>query len=117
MNTIFVKNLIVTGTHGAHLPTAKPKEFKLDIEIEVTDISEAVATDDIAHVMDYRRAVAIAKEIIEGLSVHLIETLASRIVDKIATLPKVRKIKLTLMKRELWDEFESGITIERSTGL
>ena len=111
MPTIFVHNLIITGRHGAHLPTAKPKEFKLDMDIEVRDIAEALATDDIHHVYDYRLAIKIARGIIEGPSVHLIETLASRIAHEILIHPKVPKIKLTLSKRELGDDFDSGITI------
>jgi dihydroneopterin aldolase len=111
MATIFVHNLILTGTHGAHLPTAKPKEFRVDMDIEVTDIADAMATDDIHHVYDYRHAVTIARHVIEGPSVHLIETLASRIVEEIKKHPKVQNIKLTLAKREPWDQFDSGITL------
>lgn len=111
MPTIFVHNLIITGTHGAHLPTAKPKEFRVDMDIEVADITDAVATDDIHHVYDYRHAVAIARQVIEGPSVHLIETLASSIVEEIKKHPKVQKIKLTLAKREFGDDFDSGITV------
>lgn len=112
MATIFVNNLILTGTHGAHLPTAKPKGFRIDMDIEVTDISEAVDTDDITNVYDYRHAVAIARRVIEGPSVHLIETLASRIVQEIKKHPKVQKIRLTLAKREPWDQFDSGIKLD-----
>ncbi len=113
-STIFVHNLIIVGTHGAHLPTAKPKEFKLDIEIDVGDISQAITTDDIAHVFDYRKVVSIARGVIEGPSVHLIETLSDRIIAKICLIPRVQHIKLTLTKRELEDDFDSGITVEHS---
>ncbi len=115
-NTIFVKNLIVTGTHGAHLPTAKPKEFKIDIEIEVADITRAVETDDIADVYDYREAVAIARHIIQGPSVHLIETLATHIAQEILKNKKIQKITLTLSKREYGDAFDSGITLVVQSG-
>jgi len=117
MAIIFVHNLIISGTHGAHLPTAKPKDFKIDMEIEVASIEEAVATDDIHHVYDYRRAVHIAKSIIEGPSVHLIETLAHQITKKVLEDSKVTKIKLTLAKREFHDSFDSGIVIERKSHL
>lgn len=115
MPTIFVHNLLITGTHGAHLPIALPKEFKVDIDIEVSDISGAVATDDIHHVYDYRHAVAIARRVIEGPSVHLIETLASRIIDEICKHSKVHKIKLALAKRESGDDFDSGIILEKTS--
>ncbi len=111
--TIFVKNLIITGTHGAHLPTAQPKEFKIDIEVDISDITEAVATDDIAHVYDYRHAVAIARRVIEGPSVHLIETLANSIIDEILTGPRVAHVKLAITKREPDSDYDSGITLEK----
>ncbi len=111
--TIFVKNLIIIGTHGAHLPTAQPKEFKLDIDITVNDIGEALATDDIAHVYDYRHAVTIAQRIIKGSSVHLIETLASKIIDALLEDPKAHYVKLTITKREPGSDYDSGITLEK----
>lgn len=114
MPTIFVHNLILTGTHGAHLSTAKPKEFIVSIEIDVTDISDAIITDDISHVYDYRHAVAIARRVIEGPSVHLIETLASRIIEEIKKHPKVLCVKLTITKRESVDTFDSGIVLTSS---
>ena len=113
MAIIFVTNLVIRGTHGAHLPTAAPKDFKLDIEITVDDIQTAATTDNIGDVYDYRCAVRIARKVIEGPSVHLIETLASRIVNDIATDKRVQKIKLALSKRESHDEFDSGITLEQ----
>lgn len=110
-STIFVKSLIIKGIHGAHPESALPKDFKIDMEISVRTITEAVATDDISYVYDYRQAVRSAKKIIEGPSVHLIETLASKIIEEVFKNKKVQKIKLTLTKREFGDEFDSGITV------
>ncbi len=110
--TIFVRDLIVVGVHGAHLPTAKPKEFSVAIDITVDSTTLALQTDDISHVYDYREAVRIARTVIEGPSVHLIETLAHRITEQIAMHAKVQKIKLTLSKREFGDTFDSGIIVE-----
>lgn len=115
MNTIFVRNLILSGTHGAHLPAQArlpiSKDFRVNIEIDITSIDEAVATDDIRHVYDYRHAVAIAQRVIEGTSVHLIETLATRIVQEIKKHPEVLSVTVTISKREPHDAFDSGITL------
>lgn len=109
-HTIFIKNLSIEGVHGLTKNNTS-KLFTLDIEVTVDDISQAVATDNIADVFDYREAVAIARRVIGGPSVHLIETLATRIADDILKLPRAHKIKLTLSKREWGDKFDSGIEI------
>ncbi len=109
-NTIFVRNLKISGTHGesSHLVE---RVFTIDIEITLEDIDLAIKNDDLKETFDYRRAVSIAKEVIEGPTVHLIETLVSHIAKKILQYPKVQKIKLTLTKRESKEDFDSGITI------
>ena len=110
-HTIFVRNLSIQGIHGL-TKNSKPKLFTLDIEVSVDDITRAALTDNIDDVFDYRDVVAIARRVIAGPPVHLIETLASRIADEILKLPRTQKIKLTLSKREFGDEFDSGIIIE-----
>ena len=111
-HTIFIKDLTIEGIHGS-TNTTFAKVFALQIEVSVEEIALAAATDDIAHVFDYRNAIAIAERIITGPPVHLIETLAVRIADGILELPKAQKIKLTLSKRENGDTFDSGIMLER----
>ncbi len=111
--TIFVRNLSIVGVHGATaLRNGPPRIFNLDIEVSIDSIAQAVQTDNIEHVFDYRHVVAISRHIVEGPSVHLIETLASRICTEVLKHPKVRKINLTLTKREVGDEFDSGITLK-----
>jgi dihydroneopterin aldolase len=109
-NTIFVRNLKISGTHGesSHLVE---RVFTVDMDIDLKNIDRAIEHDDLKETFDYRRAVSIAKEIIKGSTVHLIETLAYHIATKILKYPKVQKIKLTLTKRESKEDFDSGITI------
>ena len=108
--TLFIRNLSIRGTHGqTHL--RKEKFFCVDIELTLGDISVALAHDSLRDTTDYRDAVAIARRIISGPSVHLIETLAHILTTEILALPHVQKIKLTLTKRELQETFDSGITI------
>ncbi len=81
------------------------------MSIEVDSIDTAVVTDDIREVYDYRHAVAIARRVIAGTSVHLIETLASRIATEIKAHPRVTSITITITKREHTDSFDSGISL------
>ncbi len=112
-NTIFVRNLKITGIHGesSHL---RERVFTIDMEIDLGNIYKAIENDDLKETFDYRHAVKITKNIIQGPTVHLIEKLADTIANKILEFPKVQKIKLTLTKREYNDDFDSGITLKKS---
>ncbi len=112
-NTIFVRDLKISGVHGEsfHL---RERVFTIDMEIDLSDIDEAMKNDDLKETFDYRHAVKISRDVIQGPTVHLIETLAYDIAQNILKFPKVQKIKLTLTKREGSEDFDSGITLIKS---
>lgn len=70
----------------------------MDIEVEA-DLSEPGRTDRLVDSVDYRKVRAIAKEIIEGESVKLLETLTTRIADRVLALPKVKGVTVRVAKR------------------
>ena len=70
----------------------------MDIEVEA-DLSRAGRTDRLEDTIDYTQVRAIAKETIEGESVNLLETLASRIADRILALPRVQAVTVRVVKR------------------
>src|SRR5712692_8028126 len=70
-----------SGRHGVgSAERERAQRFKVDIEADV-DLSEAGRTDRLTDTIDYRQMRAIAKRTIEGESVNLIETLATRIAE------------------------------------
>lgn len=70
----------------------------MDIEVEA-DLSRAGRSDRLEDTIDYTQLRVIAKETIEGESVKLLETLASRIADRTLALPKVEAVTVRVAKR------------------
>lgn len=88
-----------SGRHGVR-PAEREhaQKFKVDIELEA-DLSVAGRTDKLEDTIDYVKVRAIAKETIEGESAKLLETLATRIADRILEIPKVRVVSVRVTKR------------------
>jgi len=99
VDRIMLQGMSFSGRHGVGAAEREhAQRFKVDVEVEV-DLSEAGRTDRLADTIDYRQVRAIAKETIEGESVKLIETLATRIADGVLALPKVRAVTVRVAKR------------------
>jgi dihydroneopterin aldolase len=87
------------GRHGVRPEEReRPQEFKVDIEVE-TDLSEPGKSDRIDDTIDYRQIRAIAKEVIEGESQKLLETLAARIAERVLQLRRVAAVSVRIAKR------------------
>jgi dihydroneopterin aldolase len=70
----------------------------VDVELDC-DLSEPGRSDRIEDTIDYRQVRAIAKEVIEGESKKLLETLAGRIADRVLELPRVAGVSVRVSKR------------------
>ncbi len=87
------------GRHGVReAERAQPQEFKVDIEVEC-DLTKAGLTDKLADTVDYTKIRTIAKEVIEGESAQLIETLASRIADQVLQMQSVETVSVRIAKQ------------------
>ena len=99
VDRIALQGMAFSGRHGVGAAEREhAQRFKVDIELDV-DLSEAGRTDRLADTIDYRQVRAIAKDAIEGESVKLIETLATRIAEAVLALPKVRAVTVRVAKR------------------
>lgn len=96
---IVLEGMSFNGRHGVR-PAEREnlQEFKVDVEL-AADLSEPGRTDRIEDTVDYRRVYAIARQAIEGESVKLLETLASRIADQVLALPGVGSVTVRVSKR------------------
>jgi dihydroneopterin aldolase len=87
------------GRHGVRdAEREHAQEFRVDIEVDC-DLAEPGRTDKLADTIDYTRIRAIAKEVVEGESVQLLETLASRMADRVLQLPRVTAVSVRIAKR------------------
>lgn len=99
MDRVLLEGMSFQGRHGVRAAEREqPQEFRVDIEVDC-DLSEPGRTDRIEDTVDYTRVRAIAKEVIEGDSLKLLETLAARIAEGVLQLPKVAAVSVRIAKQ------------------
>lgn len=87
------------GRHGVRAAErAQEQEFQVDLDIEA-DLRAAGSSDQLADTVDYTRARAAAKEVVEGESVSLLESLATAIARRVLELPHVEAVGVRVAKR------------------
>lgn len=114
MDTIFVRNLIVSGKHGVHdHEWSHEQRFEVDIEVAV-DTRRAAKSDDVKDTIDYAHLCAIASTVIKGRSVYLLEKLASIIADTILQDDRIANVSVTIRKPTVLPSGVPGVTIVRT---
>src|SRR6266849_3026551 len=99
VDRISLVGMSFNGRHGVRpAERENAQEFKVDIDVEA-DLSEPGRTDRLEDTIDYTQVRSIAKEVIEGESAKLLETLATRIADRTLTLAKVKAVTVRVAKR------------------
>jgi dihydroneopterin aldolase len=99
VDRIVLEGMTFSGRHGVRsAERARAQDFKVDVEVE-TDLVRPGKSDQVKDSVDYRLLRAIVKEVIEGESVSLIETLADRIADRVLKLPKVDTVSVRVAKQ------------------
>jgi dihydroneopterin aldolase len=99
MDRVLLEGMTFLGRHGVRAAEReRPQEFRVDVEVDC-DLSEPGRTDRLEDTVDYTRLRAIAKEVIEGESHNLLESLAARIAERVLQLPKVRAVAVSIAKR------------------
>lgn len=74
----------------------QPVEIDLDL---VTDLSQAGASDDLAHTVDYGAVCAAVEQAVTTAPVALLERLASRVADAVLDLdPRIDGVELAVRK-------------------
>ncbi|HEV2414301.1 MAG TPA: dihydroneopterin aldolase [Candidatus Dormibacteraeota bacterium] len=99
MDRIELRGMSFQGRHGARPGEQElPQEFKVDLEIEA-DLGDAGRSDRLADTVDYTQARKAAKEVIEGPSRALLESLATAIAERVLALPRVEAVSVLVTKR------------------
>jgi dihydroneopterin aldolase len=99
MGTITLKSLTYHGLHGYYKEERREgNRFEVDLHFKLP-LNQAGATDELWKTVDYQEAEEIVRKIMEGESVKLIETLATRIGDTIfETFAQVRELEVVVRK-------------------
>ncbi|NCU17725.1 dihydroneopterin aldolase [Pallidibacillus pasinlerensis] len=99
MDKIFLNEMEFYGYHGA-LPEENRlgQRFIVDLMVEL-DLSKAGKTDDLSETVNYADLYSLCKEIVEGKSYSLIETVAEQIANNILThFEKINSCTVKLIK-------------------
>ncbi len=118
MDKIVLRNLHFMASHGV---TEQEKSllqpFRVTIKLSV-DLAPAAASDDLTKTLDYGQYYLKVKEIVEGESFNLLETLAGRIAEMSLQQSGVSKAKVEVEKTaaKVGDiEFGAAVVIERNS--
>src|SRR5665213_4070274 len=99
MDRIVLEGMVFSGHHGVRpAEREQAQDFKVDVEIDA-DLVQSGRSDRVEDTVDYRRVYAIAKEVVEGEAVKLIESLADRIAERVLDLEKVVAVSIRVAKR------------------
>lgn len=115
---ITLTGLRVHGRHGVfdHEREAG-QDFIVDVSLR-TSTTEAAATDDLKHTIDYGALADTLADIVAGEPVNLIETLAERLADACLALDRVASAVVTVHKPQapIAQQFSDvSVTIERTS--
>ena len=115
MDTVFIEHLRLKGKHGVYdWEWQKDQEFEFDIAAQV-DIAKAAASDKLEDTVCWTYLYKIAKEVIDGPTIYLIERIAEEVAQRIlAHEPRIASVSVTIRKNEILDEGIPGVTITRT---
>jgi dihydroneopterin aldolase len=113
---ITLSGLRVHGRHGVFDHEREVgQDFIVDVSLRVST-SEAAASDDLRHTVDYGALADTLAAIVAGEPVNLIETLAERLADACLALDRVESALVTVHKPQapIAQQFSDvAVTIER----
>ncbi|HKW60887.1 MAG TPA: dihydroneopterin aldolase [Candidatus Dormibacteraeota bacterium] len=99
MDRIELCGMSFQGRHGVRdAERESAQEFRVDVEVEA-DLSGAGRSDRLGDTVDYTKVRAAAREVIEGPSRQLLESLAGAIAERVLSLPHVDAVTVRVAKR------------------
>jgi dihydroneopterin aldolase len=116
--TIRLEGLSVFGHHGAR-PYEKEAGQRLEVDLVLEPASDRAETSDrLADAVDYDRLYQVVREVVEGKSYHLLETLARTTADTILERFAIRRATVRIAKQNLgWTTGgRAVIEVTRETG-
>jgi dihydroneopterin aldolase len=95
---IVLRNLSFYGYHGCH-PAERELGQRFEVDLALTlDLEPAGTSDDLTRTVNYSAIFALVREIVEGPSCNLIETVAERIAATILQQTATRSVWVSIRK-------------------
>ena len=99
MDRIELLGMTFSGRHGVRdAEREQAQEFRVDVEVDA-DLAAAARSDRLDDTVDYTMVRAAAKDVIEGPSRKLLESLATDIAQRVLKLPRVEAVAVRVTKR------------------
>jgi len=99
MDRIELLGMSFEGRHGVRdAERERAQEFRVDVEVEA-DLEGAGRSDRLDDTVDYTKVRAAAKDVIEGPSRKLLESLATEIAQRVLDLPRVEAVTVRVTKQ------------------
>ena len=120
---VFLRGMVLPARIGVHPHEqrgAQRVRINVDLAVEdpgARDAAQAVGADELARVVDYQAVAARVRAIVAAGHVRLAETLAERIAVACLEDDRVRLVRVTLEKLEVFaDAASAGVAVERRRG-
>lgn len=110
--TIFIENLKIKGEHGYYKEEYyRPQTFVVSIWCELYTETK-VLHDDLNETFSYEVIRKVILQTISGEHKKLLETLCADMINEILKYKIVQKVKVKIIKPEIWNDCEPGVTME-----
>jgi 7,8-dihydroneopterin aldolase/epimerase/oxygenase len=99
VDRVFLRGLQFYGYHGVHPEeTRLGQRFELDIDVDV-DLRGAGRSDDLEQTVNYSELFALAKDVVEGEPLNLIEAVAETIAMRaMSQYPMIESVTVEIRK-------------------
>lgn len=100
MDQISLVGLQFEASHGAYPEEAGRRQpFVVDV-VFLADLSQAAASDRLLQTIDYAKAYHEIATIVLGTRIHLLETLATRLAERLLSWSGAEQVAVTVHKPE-----------------
>jgi len=114
--TIFIEGLRIDARIGVHAhEKGRVQPLELDAEIRIADARFHPSRDRLDEVFDYQTIRAAMIEVVERGHIHLLETLADRVIERLLSMGDVRAVRVRVRKFTAFDDVRAvGVEMYRS---
>ncbi len=114
---VFLRDMVLAARIGVHAHEhGIAQRVRVNLDLAVDDPG-GIGPDELARVVDYQRLAGAVRSIVAAGHVRLVETLAERIATACLDDRRVKKVRVTVEKLDVFDDAASaGVAVERVRG-
>jgi dihydroneopterin aldolase len=120
---VFLRDMVLAARIGVHPHEQRgAQRVRINVDLAVDDpgardAAQAVGADELGRVVDYQAVATRVRAIVAAGHVRLAETLAERIAVACLEDDRVRLVRVTVEKLEVFaDAASAGVAVERRRG-